>query len=108
MRTIFGFCVAVVLGSSSLQDPATRSYPTDTRPALPFPDRIKPVTVCGDKDETQHVEMYKGDLGVAKKYVETNEPSTVQLQWLDMQSMARSSRATPTETFLPCAGAAAR
>jgi len=89
MRTIFGFCVAVVLAGSSLQDYSTRAYPTDTRPALPFPDRIQPVTVCGDKDESQHVEMYKGELGVTKKYVQTHEPSTVQLQWLDAAAMAK-------------------
>jgi hypothetical protein len=50
---------------------------------------VKPVSVCGDKDESQHVETYKGDLGVDKPYVAAREPSTLQFQWLDSKAMAQ-------------------
>lgn len=73
----------------TFQDTGPGPYPTDTRPALPYPGRLKPASVCGDKDESQHVEMYKGDLGVDKAYVEAREPSTVQFQWLDRTAMAQ-------------------
>ena len=75
--------------ASTLQNDVSAPYPTHTRPALPYPDRVKPVSVCGDKDESQHVEMYKGDLGVDKAYVDAREPSTVQFQWLDRAAMAQ-------------------
>ena len=71
------------------QSTGSEPFPTDPRPALPYPDRVKPVTTCGDKDDSQDVETYKGDLGVDRPYVDAREPSTVQFQWLDRTKMAQ-------------------
>ena len=71
-------------GAVGADEPAS-----NPRPALPYPKKIEPVTVCGDKDDSQHVELYKGDLGVDKTYVATHEPSTVQLQWIKRADMAK-------------------
>jgi hypothetical protein len=85
-RALLASAGLLALCSSS---PAEEPPPTNPRPALPYPNQVRPVTVCGDKDESQDVEAYKGDLGVTKEYVKTNEPSTLQLQWLSRADMAR-------------------
>ena len=59
----------------------------DERPALPFPPGITVESQCGAVDDLQDVELYDGTLGVSKDYVKTNEPSTVQFQWMDEASI---------------------
>jgi V8-like Glu-specific endopeptidase len=79
--------LAIPLDLSLAQEgQAPKSY---SRPALPYPpgSRVTPMTVCGDVDESQHVERYKGDLGVSRSYVDLHEPTTVQLQWSHAASM---------------------
>lgn len=50
--------------------------------ALPrHPDTTPPVSVCGIKDDSQHVEAYDGRLGPSTASVAAWEPHTVQLQW---------------------------
>jgi V8-like Glu-specific endopeptidase len=79
----------VAVTVSTVSGFAEEPPPTNARPALPYPKKIKPVTVCGDIDESQHVELYKGNLGVDTAFVQTNEPSTVQLQWLPQEEMEK-------------------
>ena len=57
------------------------------RPALPFPPGVTVESQCGAVDDLQDVELYDGALNVSKEYVAANEPSTVQLQWLDEASI---------------------
>jgi V8-like Glu-specific endopeptidase len=40
-------------------------------------------TICGLRDESQHVELYDGTLGVSVNFVRTFSPQVGQLQWLD-------------------------
>ena len=54
----------------------------DTRPALPFPPGMTIQNQCGEVNEQEDVELYKGTLGVSLDHVRTHEPSTLQLQWL--------------------------
>lgn len=56
----------------------------DKRPALPIPlNNVALFEQCGTTDDLQDVELYDGTRGVTQTFVETNEPSTVQLQWID-------------------------
>ena len=66
---------------------AQQESKADKRPALPFPPGISVESQCGAVDDLQDVELYDGTLGVSKDYVNTNEPSTMQLQWLDEPSI---------------------
>lgn len=87
MRIVFwtaGWFVASAFATHAGELP-----PTNARPALPYPNQVQPVTVCGDKDDSQEVEIYKGDLGVEKSYVDAHEPSTMQFQWMSQQAMAQ-------------------
>ncbi|MCW5198471.1 hypothetical protein VU06_01830 [Desulfobulbus sp. F3] len=38
---------------------------------------------CGQRDDTQDVELYDGSLGVPQEFVKRYEPSVGQLQWLN-------------------------
>ena len=40
-------------------------------------------TICGNRDDTQHVELYDGSLGVRRAFVDRHEPRIGQLQWLE-------------------------
>jgi hypothetical protein len=39
-------------------------------------------TICGNVDDTQHVELYDGALGVTRDFVDAHERPVGQLQWL--------------------------
>lgn len=51
--------------------------------SLPLPPGGVISSECGPRNDLQEVELYDGSLGVDIAYVQKNEPSTVQLQWLD-------------------------
>ena len=59
----------------------------DERPALPFPPGVSVESQCGDVNNLQDVELYDGSLGVSTDYVQTNEPSTLQFQWMNEASI---------------------
>lgn len=40
-------------------------------------------SICGSSDDSQHVELYDGTLGVTREWVDRFEPPVGQLQWLD-------------------------
>ncbi len=40
-------------------------------------------SICGNADESQHVELYDGTLGVLRAFVDVNERPVGQLQWLN-------------------------
>jgi Trypsin-like peptidase domain len=40
-------------------------------------------TICGPRDDSRHVELYDGSGLVTKQFVAANEPSTLQLKWLN-------------------------
>jgi Trypsin-like peptidase domain len=46
-------------------------------------EKFKFETLCGGKNDAQHVEHYDGSLGVSRKFVDDHEPPVGQLQWLD-------------------------
>lgn len=63
----------------------------DKRPALPIPpDDTALSEQCGPSDDLQDVELYDGKLGVTRIYVERNEPSTVQLQWVSQEGIQKA------------------
>lgn len=72
------FFFSMGAGSVLAQD-----FEVDERVALPFPPGIALQSQCGQVDDLQHVEFYDGTLGVDRPYVDTHEPTTVQMQWLD-------------------------
>ncbi|WP_170863059.1 trypsin-like peptidase domain-containing protein [Methylobacterium sp. UNC300MFChir4.1] len=43
--------------------------------------RVLIETRCGPSDDSQDVELYKGDLGASKEFVNKHQPSTALLQW---------------------------
>jgi V8-like Glu-specific endopeptidase len=40
-------------------------------------------SICGNRDDTQDVELYDGTLGVTREFVDAHEPRIGQLQWLE-------------------------
>lgn len=76
--------VTLIVGSASA---SSQEKPADKRPALPFPPGVTVESQCGAVDDLKDVELYDGKLGVTQDYVRTNEPSTVQLQWMDETSI---------------------
>jgi V8-like Glu-specific endopeptidase len=40
-------------------------------------------SICGNRDDTQDVELYDGSLGVTREFVDAHEPRIGQLQWLE-------------------------
>jgi hypothetical protein len=46
-------------------------------------ERMALESICGNKDDTQDVELYDGTLGVNADFVARHEPPVGQLQWLD-------------------------
>lgn len=87
-RSIRAILSAIIIAAGSAGLTATHlwSQTPRERPALPFADDRKAnvLTRCGDKDDSQHVEFYDGKLGVSKAYVDNNEGSTLQLQWVEI------------------------
>ena len=46
-------------------------------------ERLAFESICGQRDDTQDVELYDGGLGVTREFVDNHEPPVGQLQWLD-------------------------
>ena len=46
-------------------------------------ERLTFESICGQRDDSQDVERYDGNLGVARAFVDRHEPPVGQLQWLD-------------------------
>lgn len=73
--------------AASLQQAAAEIPAVDVRPDLPLPPGTDVQTVCGTKNDQQHVERYKGNLGVSKDFVKKHEPTTVLLHWKSAQQI---------------------
>ena len=104
-RVLHGLGSTVLAGVSLLQHPAQRGLawtgptPTSvpgTRPDFPpiFVSRSRPILrsvsgtpdtteeqVCGIRDDSEHVEMYKGDLGVPQEFVAVHQAPVGVLRW---------------------------
>jgi V8-like Glu-specific endopeptidase len=46
-------------------------------------ERFAIESICGNRDDTQGVELYDGSLGVTREFVDAHEPRIGQLQWLE-------------------------
>lgn len=44
-------------------------------------------SICGSIDDSQEVELYNGNLGVSRAFVDAHEPGIGQLQWKDLSGM---------------------
>lgn len=85
LSVALGLCGAILsMTGGSAQ---SEEFHVNERVALPFPAGITVSSQCGAVDDLQHVEFYQGDLGVTRAYVDTNEKSTAQLQWLSDADM---------------------
>lgn len=73
--------------TSSFADDSSSLPVADKRPALPLPQDSTLWSQCGPVDDLQDVELYDGTLGVSKPYVTLNEPTVVQFQWLNEESI---------------------
>lgn len=78
------FPVALIFSFEAFAQQANKA---DKRPALPFPPGVTVESQCGAVDDLQDVELYDGTLGITQDYVRTNEPSTVQFQWMEGASI---------------------
>ena len=54
-------------------------------------DRLGVIRQCGSQDESQHVELYDGTLGVPVSLVSDHQRSIGQLQWLDLGEIKTNS-----------------
>jgi V8-like Glu-specific endopeptidase len=64
--------------SEQKKEPATSiTYPPE------YVRNTSEETMCGARDDSQHVEQYDGTLGVTKEFVNTHQPAVGQIQWND-------------------------
>jgi hypothetical protein len=52
-------------------------------------------SICGLIDDSQHVELYDGKLGPSISFVTFEQPSTAQIQWLDVESIMKAPGDVP-------------
>lgn len=73
----------LIFSSSSFSE----KFIVDKRPSLPYPPGISVESQCGQVNDQQHVELYDGKLSVSRDFVDSNEPSTIQIQWLSTEAI---------------------
>ena len=85
-RVALAFVLLGAVVQAAVAD-ADQPLVADARPALPWPPEISPETMCGTTEEYQDVELYDGQLGPSVDLVMRHQPTTLQLRWVDKDTI---------------------